>query len=514
LLLDDRPFEVTASQASGSAPEGQPISVAERPTEPVAAGGGGLLAAVGLGSERTGVLPRASSADSSSSPAGGLFDGALRAPLDTTASAATVASWGLSLLLATVGGLLLNLMPCVFPVIGLKVLGFAQGSPDSPAGRQSMRRGGFAFAMGVLVSFWLLGALMLVLRAAGDSVGWGFQLQSPVFVAAMALLFVLIGLNFSGVYELGLSLTRLSGAGQSNARNSSLASFGAGVLAVLVASPCTAPFMGSALGLTLTQPPVQAMSVFTAIGVGMALPYVLLGCFPAWLSRLPRPGRWMQTLREALAFPMYASAAWLAWVLAQQAGVDALLRLLLAAVMVAIAAWAWGRWSGPPTPKLGRALGLVLFGLVAAMALLAPIARDSQVAPGAGNGQSTEQGVALRGAAPSAQPDWQPWSDERVAAALAQGKTVFVDFTAAWCVTCQANKQLVLERATVREAFKRAGVITLRADWTQRDPRIAAALASHGRNGVPMYLVHRPGRTEPLLLPELLTVDGVLAAIR
>lgn len=515
LLLDDKPFEVTARQAQGSAPDGQAISVAERPAEPVVAGGGGLLAAIGLGSERTGERPQSSpGASSSSLPAGGSPDRAQPAVFDATASATSAASWGLSLVLAALGGLLLNLMPCVFPVIGLKVLGFAQGSPDSQAGRQSMRRGGLAFAGGVLVSFWLLGALMLALRAAGNSVGWGFQLQSPVFVAAMALLFVLIGLNFSGVYEFGLSLTRLAGAGGPNARHSTLASFGAGVLAVLVASPCTAPFMGSALGLTLTQPPVQALSVFTAIGVGMALPYALLGCFPAWLSRLPRPGRWMQTLREALAFPMYASAAWLAWVLAQQAGVDALLRLLLAAVMVAFGAWAWGRWASPPKVRLGRALGLALLGLAAAMALLAPIARDGQAAANGGAGQATAQGAVQRGAASSAELGWQPWSDERIADALSQGKTVFVDFTAAWCVTCQANKQLVLERAAVREAFKRAGVITLRADWTQRDPRIAAALARHGRNGVPMYLVYRPGHADALVLPELLTVDGVLAAIR
>lgn len=222
----------------------------------------------------------------------------------------------------------------------------------------------------------------------------------------------------------------------------------------------------------------------------------------------------MQTLREALAFPMYASAAWLAWVLAQQAGVDALLRLLLAAVAVSAAAWAWGRWTRPPGARIGLALGLGLTGLAVALALLAPVA---QLAEASQSGHAADAGVAGAGgidAASSSGQAWQAWSDERVAQGLARGQVVFVDFTAAWCVTCQVNKQLVLDRDPVREAFERQGVLTLRADWTQRDARISQALARQGRNGVPMYLVHRPGQAAPVLLPELLTARAVLDAIR
>jgi thiol:disulfide interchange protein DsbD len=403
-------------------------------------------------------------------------------------------------LFAALGGLLLNLMPCVFPVIGLKVLGFAQSDADEAAGRQSMRRGGFAFAGGVLVSFWVLGGLMLALRAAGDAVGWGFQLQSPGFVAAMSLLFLLIGLNFSGLYEFGLTLTRLGGVGSGTAKGSSAAgAFAAGALAVLVATPCTAPFMGSALGLTLTQPAWQAMSIFTAIGLGMALPYALLGAYPHWLKALPRPGRWMQTLREALAFPMYASAAWLAWVLARQAGADAVLRLLLAAVVMAAGAWAWGRFSTPPAARLRLALMSLLLAIGVSFLLLAPLQTDA-------SGQASPGSSSASG--------WQDWSEARVEQALAQGRPVFVDFTAAWCVTCQANKQLVLERQAVSQAFERAQVVLLRADWTRRDPVIAAALAQHGRNGVPLYLLYRPNQPKPVILPELLTVATVLEALR
>jgi thiol:disulfide interchange protein DsbD len=493
LWVDDRPIEVQAQVAVGPPPDGrlvfstpQPVASATTSSSDSAASGPGRLLQAGT---------PAASADRVS------------APSVQRDSATSASGWLASLALGLIGGLLLNLMPCVFPVIGLKVLGFAQASPDAPEGRRAMRQGGFAFAGGVLVSFWLLGGLMLALRAAGDAIGWGFQLQSPGFVAAMALLFVLIGLNFSGVFEIGLGLTRLGNVGANGSadrRGPSLTgSFGAGVLAAAVATPCTAPFMGSALGLTLSQPPAQAMAVFTAIGLGMALPYALLGVFPAWLRVLPRPGRWMETLRQVLAFPMYASAVWLTWVLAQQAGADAMLRLLLAAVLLAAAAWAWGRFSGPPRARPGLALSLVIACAAGMISLLEPVVRSDQ--------EPAQQPSA---AAPTvAAGDWEPWSEARVAAALAAGKPVFIDFTAAWCVTCQANKRLVLERPAVTQAFEQAGVVRLRADWTRRDALIAAELARHGRNGVPLYLLIRPGQREAHVLPEVLTVAGVLEAL-
>jgi thiol:disulfide interchange protein DsbD len=486
LVADGRPFELRAARAEGAAPAGTPISVAAEPAG-TSRPGGGLLGAV---------APRASIAPG---VAPGVAPGA--AAPDGGDASGLGASLALALAFGALGGAILNLMPCVFPVVGLKVLGFAQAAGDARDARRATRVGAAAFAAGVLVSFWLLGGVLLALRAAGESIGWGFQLQSPGFVAAMALLFVAVGLNFSGVYEFGLSLTRLGGVGG----HSTAGAFGAGVLAVLVATPCTAPFMGPALGFTLTQPPAATMAVFTAIGLGMAAPYLLLGLFPGWIAKLPRPGRWMQTLRQALAFPMYATAAWLAWVLAQQAGVDAMLRLLLAAVAVGVAAWAWGRFALGAPRRAGIAWSTAGASLLLAALLLAPVLDAPAGAAVAG---APARGASAGGL------DWEPWSERRVADALADGRTVFVDFTAAWCVSCQANKKLVLERDAVAGEMARLGVVALRADWTQRDPAITAALARHGRNGVPLYLVHRPGRAQPQVLPELLTASVVLDAVR
>jgi thiol:disulfide interchange protein/DsbC/DsbD-like thiol-disulfide interchange protein len=479
LMVDGRPFELRASASAVAAADGAPVSVAGR-SAVTSTPGGGLLGALGQRGREAGAV---------SAPAA-----AQAAPVQ--------GGLALAMLFGALGGVLLNLMPCVFPVVGLKVLGFARARDDAQDARRAMRIGAVAFAAGVLLSFWLLAGLMLALRGAGEAIGWGFQLQSPGFVSAMALLFVAVGLNFSGVFEIGVALTRLGGAGGS----STAGSFGAGVLAVLVATPCTAPFMGSALGFTLAQPAAFTMAVFTAIGLGMALPYVLLGLFPAWITALPRPGRWMETLRQVLAFPMYATAAWLAWVLVQQAGADAMLRLLLAAVAVAAGAWTWGRYAQGTPARPGLAGSVVVATALAVVWLIAPVfdegRADASITPGA---PSVSRGASL---------DWGPWSQQRVDQAVAEGRTVFVDFTAAWCVSCQANKKLVLERESVVEAMRERGVVALRADWTQRDPAITAALARHGRNGVPLYLVHRPGESQPRVLPELLTVSTVLEALR
>jgi len=478
LMLDGRPLELRATIAAGPAAAGTPVSVAAQPAG-LSTTGGSLLGGL-----------RGAPADGVSA------DG-------RAAGEPVGASFALALAFGLIGGALLNLMPCVFPVVGLKVLGFANASGDARGARRAMRLGAFAFAAGVLVSFWLLAGLMLGLRAAGESVGWGFQLQSPAFVAAMALLFVAVGLNFSGVFEFGMALTRLGGVGGS----STAGSFGAGVLAVLVATPCTAPFMGSALGFTLAQPAVFTMSVFTAIGLGMAAPYLVLGLIPGWVRRLPRPGRWMQTLREVLAFPMYATAAWLAWVLVQQAGPDAMFRLLLASVAIAVGAWAWGRWMNGTPRRAGLAWTLALASLIGAVVLMQPLLDEAKP-------QSVTAGTAHTGAGEAGAVEWAPWSEAAVERAVADGRTVFVDFTAAWCVSCQANKKLVLERDAVTSVMRERGIVALRADWTQRDPAITAALARHGRNGVPLYLVLRPGEPRPRILPELLTAAVVLDAIR
>jgi len=409
---------------------------------------------------------------------------AIDVPVGAGAPAGPVAGLGLvaAIVAAFAGGLLLNLMPCVLPVLAIKVLGFA----DHADGRTGRRRG-LLYAAGVLASFWALAAVLLALRAAGEELGWGFQLQSPAAVAVLALLFFALALNLSGVFEFASVLPSRVAAW--NAKNPALDSFLTGVLAVVIATPCTAPFMGAALGFALTVDPGTAFAVFTALGLGMALPYVALAWFPAWLTHVPRAGPWTLRLKQALAFPLYATVVWLAWVLGRQAGLDAVVWLLAAAVVVAHAAWIAGL-PGVRGPLARTAIGV----LVVASLGLAAFPRD--------------------GAAPSADHDgaWQPYSASMLAALTASGRPVFVDFTAAWCVTCQVNKKLVLSRDDMLEAFRARGVHLVRADWTRRDPEIAQALARIGRSGVPAYVLYKPGRA-PLVLPEILTRERVIEAL-
>ena len=383
-----------------------------------------------------------------------------------------------ALAFAFAGGVLLNLMPCVLPVLSIKVLGFAGRHDDA----RTRRRHGLAYGAGVVASFWLLAGALLGLRALGSELGWGFQLQSPVAVAALALFFFALALNLSGVFEIGVLLPDRFAAWR--ARRPALDWFGSGVLAVIVASPCTAPLMGAALGYAVGESGWRALAVFTALGLGMALPYALLAWFPALLARLPKPGPWMVRLRQALAFPLYGTVVWLAWVLGQQTGLDAVVRLLAALVVLGAALWL----AGFPRARVA-AVAAAIFSI----AIAVPAARPGVLA---------------------ATPDagWQPFSAERVAALAAAGKPVFVDFTAAWCVTCQVNKRLVLGHDDVLAAFRTRGIELVRADWTRRDDEITRALAALGRNGVPVYVLYKPGRA-PVLLPEVLTRERVLAAL-
>jgi len=397
--------------------------------------------------------------------------------------------------LALLGGMLLNLMPCVFPVLSLKVMGFASHAHD----RRTLLAGGVAYTGGVVVSFMALAGLLLALRAGGEQLGWGFQLQSPVFVAGLALLFTLIGLNLAGVFEFGSVLP--SSLAAMRARHPMADSALTGVLAVAVASPCTAPFMGASLGLAVTLPAHEALAVFAALGLGMAAPYLAASAWPALAQRLPRPGVWMAHLRTAMAFPMFATVVWLAWVLGQQAGIDAVAGLLGTLLALGFAAWVFGAQSLGHTGR--RALGALAVALLAATLAwawpaLKPLPESASVAPA-----STER--------------WQPWSPERVREALAQGRPVFVDFTAAWCVTCQFNKRTVLSDPAVLADFDARRVLLLRADWTRRDPQIGAELARLQRSGVPVYALMAPGDAGPRLLSEILTVREVrdaLAALR
>lgn len=416
---------------------------------------------------------------------------ALQAALDANAlnavgtSNTPTASWWGSLLLAMLGGLLLNLMPCVFPVLAIKVLAFAQNDDV-----RTHRASGLAYTAGVIASFVALAAVLLALRSAGEAVGWGFQLQNPGVVAALALLFTVIGLNLTGLFEFNSVLpNRVAGL---RFRHPVADAAWSGVLATAVASPCTAPFMGAALGLAISLPTVQALTLFGAVGLGMALPYLAVAWIPAAARLLPGPGVWMLTFKHLMAFPMFATVIWLVWVLGQQTGINGAAALLLVLLAVALAAWVWGLQG--KRVLLWRSL--VGAGLIATLWTLWPLV----TAP-----STTEITAATR-------TGWQPWSAEREATARAQGQAVFVDFTAAWCVTCQVNELGAMKDARVEAAFEQGQWLRLRADWTRRDPSITRALNALQRTGVPTYVVYHPQQA-PLVLSELLTPQQLLDAL-
>ncbi|CAH1661905.1 Cytochrome c-type biogenesis protein DsbD, protein-disulfide reductase [Hyphomicrobiales bacterium] len=407
--------------------------------------------------------------------------------IPTPVEGADLTIWA-ALAFAFAGGLILNLMPCVLPVLFIKALGFAQ---IAHASRGAVREQGLVFLGGVLVAFATLAGAVIALGALGNSVGWGFQLQSPPLVIALAVVMVLIGLNLLGAFEIGASVV---GVGDGLAsRGGRFGAFMTGVLAVVVATPCTAPFMGAAIGYAVTQPPAVAFAVFMALALGFALPVVALSFAPGLLRLLPKPGRWMLVLKQAFAFPMFATAIWLVWVASVQSGPQGVLAALVAVLAAGFVVWLVGVTRGSlPRSAFGSAL--------AALVVL-------------GAGWFTLQN-AVPGATTEARAgDVEAWSPERVAALQAQGKPVFVNFTAAWCITCIANERVALSRQEVKDAFAKLGVTYLKADWTNRDARIATALAEQGRAGVPLYLFY-PGRkdAQPEILPQLLTADTVIAA--
>ncbi len=400
-------------------------------------------------------------------------------------------SLALALFLAFLGGIVLNLMPCVLPVLSLKVLGFVERAGEAPA---LVRRHGFVYGAGVLASFGALAAVLLVLRAGGEGVGWGFQLQDPRFVAMLCLVMAGLGASLFGAIDLGSSLARLGGG--AGVAGGYTASFLGGALATVVATPCTGPFMGPALGFALTRPAVEAVAIMLSLGVGMALPYVLLASFPRWLKWVPKPGAWMDTMKTAMAFPLVATAIWLAWVLGQQTGVDGMLLVLGACLVLTLGLWLVGRYAAPHRATAVR--WLAGFGLGFGLVVVAVLG-------------------GLRAAEPPPPPlAWEAWSPERLASATTEGKTVLVDFTADWCLTCKVNEKTVLASDEVRDAVDRGGVVLLKADWTRRDARITEALARFGRASVPLYVVYGGGSNRaPLVLETnpLLTVESVLAAL-
>jgi thiol:disulfide interchange protein DsbD len=379
--------------------------------------------------------------------------------------------------LAFLGGIILNLMPCVFPVLFLKGLALVQGSGEE---RSRLRKHGLVYTLGILASFWVIVGVLLALRASGAKLGWGFQLQSPVFIAVLCVGIFFFALSLAGMFELGLTLT--SAGGELAAKPGYAGSFFTGVLATVVATPCTAPLMGAAVGFALAQPGWMAFVVFTAVALGLALPYLLLSFNPAWTRLLPKPGAWMEILKQLTAVPLFATAIWLAWVFGTLRGLDQMARLLIALLFAAVAAWVLGRW-----PARWFASGIA--GLLLVGGLAVPLAHREATAMA-----------------------WQDYSPEALAQARAAGKPVFVDFTAAWCLSCHVNEEFVLDSSDVKAKFKSSGIVLMRADWTKYDPAITAELASVGRSGVPTYVIF-PAGGAPDVLPELLSKGVVLNAL-
>ena len=387
-------------------------------------------------------------------------------------------------------------MPCVFPVLFLKGLSLVHSGHRE---LHKLRVHGLVYTGGILASFWVLVAVLLGLRAAGATLGWGFQFQSPVFLALMAGLLFFLGLSLAGQFEIGITLT---GAGGSlAARHGYTGSFFTGVLAVVVATPCTAPFMGAAIGYALAQPAAVTFAVFTALALGLAAPYFALTLNPAWTRVLPKPGAWMEVLRQAVSVPIFATVIWLAWVLAEAYGAGILAALLASFLLLAIAGWFLGRW--PATRWASAVAAVIVLGVVGISAL----------APGELAGATPTSSGERLVAVVSDQGRWEPWSAEAVSRYRAQGRPVLVDFTARWCLSCQVNERVALEKSEVQQALQADNVALLRADWTRHDEAITQALTALGRSGVPAYALYSPGQSEPELLPEVLTPGIVIDAL-
>jgi thiol:disulfide interchange protein len=394
------------------------------------------------------------------------------------------------LVFAFVGGLILNVMPCVFPVLGIKIMSVVQ---QAGGDKRQVLMHGLAYTVGILICFWALGGLVISLGKT-----WGFQLQSPGFVFGLAAFFLIFGLNMAGVFEIGASAVGVGANLQS--KNGLSGSFFYGLLAVVVATPCSAPFLGSALGYTVTLPGMQAMLMFTMIGIGLASPFLVLSLVPSLVSALPRPGAWMESFKQGMSFLLFGTVVFLVWVLTGMIEGQPMLFLMFGLVVVALGCWIYGRWSLPHKPQRTRLIAVVLAGLavVGGLAFGWPRLEDK---PMVDVKPIVEGGLT-----------WEAWSPEKVAALRAEGKAVYIDYTAKWCFTCQVNKRVYKDPA-VQKAIAEKKVVLLKADWTNEDPRISQALSELGKAAVPVNVLYLPGVKEPVVLEELLTADGVVKAI-
>ena len=407
--------------------------------------------------------------------------------------------WGFGgwLLLAFLGGVILNIMPCVLPVLSLKVFSLLKHAGQT---RGQAFAYGLAYTLGVVLSFVVLAAALFALRGLGERIGWGFQLQNPAFVVTLTLLLFVFALNLIGVFEMGVGLV---GADSKVARRKDLlGSFGTGILAAVVGAPCVGPLVGGASGVALQADPLTGISVFAMLGFGMAFPFLLLSVFPKLAAYLPKPGAWMEAFKQAMGFVLFAVVVFLLWVVGQSGGVEGMVALLLALLLAALAAWIYGRWAAVSSPSQTRRRASVLALLLLGLSLWGGARFVGQSYAAAVGGVSER----------SAEAFWQSWSKERVASELAAGRSVFVDFTASWCLICQVNKRTALRTAGTRELFEAHGIVPLEADWTRYDAAITDALESYGRSGVPLYLLHTPdGKTE--ILPQNLTPAIVREAV-